>query len=106
METTVDLVIQWAKDRNIIGGATPLAQQDKLEEEVAELREALETDNGPEIVDAIGDSMVVLTIQAAQLGLRIEDCFKSAYETIKDRKGKMHNGKFVKEADFGKYGIG
>ncbi len=105
MEQLIDKVIEWGKDRNIIGGATPLSQQNKLEEEVAELRSALETNNGPEIVDAIGDSLVVLTLQAAQLGLRLEDCLASAYDVIKDRKGKMHNGVFVKEADFGKYGI-
>lgn len=105
MEQTVDNVIQWAKDRNIIGGATALAQQDKLEEEVKELRDALEANDGVEIVDAIGDSMVVLTIQAAILGLRVEDCFKSAYDTIKHRKGKLVNGKFIKQEDFEKYGI-
>lgn len=105
MEQLIDKVIQWGQDRNIIGGATPLSQQNKLEEEVAELRKALEENDGPEIVDAIGDSMVVLTLQAAQLGLRLEDCLASAYDTIKDRKGKMHNGMFVKEADFEKYGI-
>lgn len=105
METIVDKVIQWGKDRNIVGGATALAQQGKLEEEVAELREALETNNGLEIVDAIGDSAVVLILMSAILGLRFEDCVAQAYEVIKNRKGKLVDGKFIKEEDFAKYGI-
>lgn len=105
MDQLIANVIQWAEDRNIIKGATPLAQQDKLEEEVKELRDALEADDREEVIDAIGDSTVVLIIQAAQLGLNFQDCLASAYNVIKDRKGKMHNGVFVKEADFGKYGI-
>lgn len=105
MEQLIDKTIQWGQDRNIIGGSTALAQQEKLEEEVKELRDALEADNGAEVVDAIGDSAVVLILQAAILGLRFEDCLAQAYDVIKDRKGKMHEGKFIKEADFEKYGI-
>lgn len=105
MEQLIDKVIQWGQDRNIIGGATAIQQQEKLEEEVAEIRKALEENNGSEVVDGIGDSMVVLIMQAAILGLRVEDCLAMAYDTIKDRKGRMHKGKFVKEADFEKYGI-
>lgn len=35
----------------------------------------------------------------------LNDCLAKAYNEIKDRKGRMHNGKFVKEEDFEKYGI-
>jgi len=34
-----------------------------------------------------------------QLNLNIQDCIKLAYEEIKDRKGNMVNGVFVKEND-------
>ena len=33
--------------------------------------------------------------------LNFEDCIRQAYNEIKDRKGKMINGVFVKEADLG-----
>lgn len=105
MEQLIDKVIQWGQDRNIVGGSTALAQQEKLEEEVAELRSALQDNDGVEVVDAIGDSAVVLILQAAILGLRFEDCLAQAYDVIKDRKGRIHEGVFVKEADFEKYGI-
>lgn len=105
VEQLIDSVIHWGKERNIIGGATALAQQKKLEEEVAELRAALETNDGIETVDAIGDSAVVLILMSAILGVRFEDCLQSAYDVIKHRKGKLINGLFVKEEDFAKHGI-
>jgi hypothetical protein len=40
---------------------------------------------------------VVMTILAQQLGLDIENCIDSAYEVIKNRKGKMVGGIFIKE---------
>ena len=42
---------------------------------------------------------MVLTILSMQLDLDIEECIATAYEEIKDRKGKMIDGVFVKEED-------
>lgn len=97
MEQLIDSVINWGKERNIIGGATALDQQEKLEEEVEEIRVALESGDGAGVVDGIGDAMVVLIMQSAILGLRIEDCLAAAYEEIKDRKGKLIDGIFHKD---------
>ena len=52
------------------------------------------------IVDGIGDAFVVLVILSLQLDLDIANCVQTAYNEIKDRKGKMINGVFVKESDF------
>ena len=49
--------------------------------------------------DAIGDCAVVLTIIADQLGMAIEDCVDCAYEEIKDRRGRMVDGVWVKAED-------
>mgnify|MGYP000887355559 CR=1 FL=1 len=51
------------------------------------------------IADSIGDCVVVLTILSAQNGLQIEDCIAQAYDEIKERKGVMKDGVFVKEED-------
>lgn len=40
-----------------------------------------------------------LTILAYQLDTNLEECLQSAYNEIKDRRGKMVNGVFVKESD-------
>lgn len=49
--------------------------------------------------DGIGGCFVVLTILAIQNGLTIQDCVKSAWLEIKDKKGKTIDGMFVKESD-------
>ena len=66
-------------------------------EEAGELAQALLKDRKEETIDAIGDMVVVLTNLAELVGVDIEDCIISAYNEIKDRKGKMDNGTFVKE---------
>lgn len=88
----------WAEDRGL-DQAQPEKQMLKLMEEVGELAEGLAKDNIRQVVDSIGDVYVVLTILAMQMDLDIESCIDVAYEEIKDRKGKMVNGVFVKESD-------
>ena len=94
-------VAEWAKDRNLIEGSTPSHQIDKLDEEVGELVEALGFENRSEIIDAVGDIQVVLAVMCAQLGLDIDECREVAWNEIKDRKGKMVDGVFVKEVQDG-----
>jgi len=94
---TFNLITQWAHDRNLIKGSTPQAQMLKMTEEVGELASGIAKNKLPETADAIGDCVVVLTILAAQLGMDIKDCINSAYNEIKDRKGQMVNGVFVRE---------
>lgn len=95
-------VKKWASDRNLIKGSTPANQLVKLSEECEELEQALEAcgpnDDMKEIIDAIGDIQVVLAVMCAQLGLDIDECREAAWEQIKDRKGRMIDGVFVKES--------
>ena len=88
---------QWAADRNLTEGSTPWEQFAKLDEEREELARALRCLDFREIKDAIGDIQVVLAVMCAQLGLDIDECREIAWEQIKDRKGKMVDGVFVKE---------
>ena len=93
----VALIQNWAWDRNLIDGSTPNAQLNKLMEEVWELAGGVFYKNNDVIKDSIGDVFVVLTIIAAQMGWSIEECVQAAYAEIKDRKGRMVQGVFVKE---------
>ena len=93
----VALIQNWAWDRNLIDGSTPDAQLLKLMEEVGELAGGVCKDKADVIKDSIGDVFVVLTIIAAQMGWSIEECVQAAYAEIKDRKGRMVQGVFVKE---------
>ena len=88
---------QWAADRNLIEGSTAFKQVRKLIEETEELAFALHENNIEETKDAIGDIQVVLCVMCHQLGIDIDECREIAWNEIKDRKGKMVDGVFVKE---------
>ena len=92
-----DNIRQWAADRNIYNKGNSKTQYIKLQEECGELAKALLEKNKPEIIDAIGDIVVVLTNLAKLENLQIEDCIKSAYNVINNRTGKIVNGTFVKD---------
>ena len=110
MKELIDKVVQWAEDRNLIEGSTPTRQIYKTMEEATELAVAIgrydaesaydeaELDaHKAEIMDAIGDITVTLIIIAAQLDMTYENCLRAAYEQIKDRKGRMENGIFIRD---------
>lgn len=102
------------------GGGTLLGQARKLVEEAQEALEAaavieafdrLFTDyshaeGGDEYLnardllrDAIGDTFIVLCILSAGADVALTACIEEAWHEIKNRKGRMINGKFVKAAD-------
>ena len=88
----------WATHRGL-DKTNPDKQLIKLIEEVGELSEAHNKEWRDKQIDSIGDIFVVLTIYALQNGLHLDDCVKEAYDTIKDRQGKMIDGVFVKNSD-------
>ena len=89
----------WAETRGLYDKGNVMVQYVKLQEEAGELAKALLKDDQPEVIDAIGDMVVVLTNLAHQRGVYIEECIQSAYEVINKRTGKMINGTFVKDED-------
>ncbi|HSE99751.1 MAG TPA: MazG-like family protein [Nitrososphaeraceae archaeon] len=139
-----ELIISWAKDKNITGAECIPMQRLKLIEEVGEIASAIVKNKREEYIDGIGDSFVVLTILAEQnnevfeidlqrtgdyaaldlselissiiyheifvdfevflevcdkLEVDILDCVSSAWNEIKDRKGKTSGGVFIKNED-------
>ena len=92
-----DLIRFWAKDRGLYDKGNSHTQYVKLQEEAGELAKALLKNDKPEIIDAIGDIVVVLTNLAHLENMEIEDCIDSAYNEIALRTGKMINGTFVKD---------
>lgn len=95
MDELVKKVEQWHYDRNLIDGATDKDQVLKLLQELGEL-----SDNvckGNDIRDDIGDMLVVMINILARNKLTLEECLEVAYDDIKDRKGKMVDGIFIKE---------
>ena len=92
-----ELIGQWNRDRNLIEGSTDKDQYLKLIQEAGELSDSL--CKGKDIRDDVGDMMVVLINIMVRNNLTMKDCLKVAYADIKDRKGKMIDGIFVKEGD-------
>ena len=87
---------QWANDRGIYDKGDTKTQLVKLQEEMGELAKATLEQDHDEVVDAIGDMVVVLTNLAHLNNVNIETCIAQAYNVIAKRKGKMINGTFVK----------
>lgn len=92
-----DLIRTWADERGLYDKGDTKTQYLKLMEEAGELGRAILKDDQPEIVDAIGDMVVVLTNLSELAGYKIEHCIDQAYNVISKRTGKMVNGTFVKD---------
>ena len=117
-------ITQWHKDRNLIDGSTNNAQFVKLLEEVIELYATLnpslvddelwegfnnvvsdlyfagrikQAPEGKDIKDDVGDINVVLMNMIEREGFTMQQCLETAWHDIKDRKGVLKNGVFVKE---------
>ena len=88
-------IISWAEDRKI---DNPILQYAKVNEEIGEIAHELTRNrrNSMELVDALGDSFVTLIVLTNILGYDVNSVISSAYEVIKDRKGKTVDGSFIK----------
>ena len=91
------LVIAWATQKGILDKGTPLAQCGKTFEEVEELETAILDGDKAEIIDALGDILVTIIIQAEMQGLNLIECLESAYNVISKRTGVMKNGYFIRD---------
>ena len=104
IETLVDKISMWHRDRNLIDGSDDKSQFAKLIQEAGELSDNI--CKGKDIKDDIGDMMVVLINIAVRNDITIEECLQVAYDDIKDRKGRMVDGVFIKEDDLIKGALG
>ena len=105
--TLESLIRKWHEDRNLIEGSTSKDQVLKLLEELGELSQAVvqadsyDTPEVPKalIADAIGDMLVIMINICMRNKMSLVSCMDYAYEEIKDRKGKLVNGLYIKEED-------
>lgn len=110
LKNEFETIRTWASERGIYDKGDGKTQCIKLFEEVGELSKAILNNDKEEIIDAIGDIVVVLTNLTELLPLykegedygdvekmTIEDCINSAFRVIANRNGKMVNGTFIKE---------
>lgn len=93
---TIQSIKQWVIDRNL-HTQDPKVQMCKVVEELGELAKAINKNDREQQIDGIGDVVVTLVCISEQLKLNFDDCVLAAYNEIKDRKGKLIGGTFVKE---------
>lgn len=102
-------IVQWGKDRNIFEFSTPIKQLHKTQEELDETMNALvsfadaKTEKAKqqameEVIDGIGDMGVTLMMLCHKVDVDFVECLASAYDVIKDRRGRVIDGLFVKDA--------
>lgn len=96
-DVMVSRIKTWHRDRNLIDGSTDKDQCLKLIQEVGELSDNI--CKGKDLKDDIGDIIVVLVNIMERNNYKMSDCIEQAWMDIKDRKGKMIDGIFVKEQD-------
>ena len=96
MIDVINKVVEWHEDRNLIDGATDKDQVLKLIQEVGELSDSVCKQQ--DVKDDIGDCLVILINIAARNNTNLQECLEVAYNDIKDRKGKMIDGIFVKDS--------
>lgn len=97
MATLENKIANWHNNRNLIDGSTDKDQYLKLIQEAGELSDSI--CKGKDIRDDIGDMLVVLINIMCRNDLTMHECLQVAYDDIKDRKGRMVDGVFVKEDD-------
>ena len=104
LNRTILSIRNWANDRGIIKGSDAKHQTLKLGEEYGELCSNILKGRLTEARDDIGDCIVLLTIISEQIGSNLAECAEISYNEIKDRKGILLDGVFIKEEDL--YGEG
>ena len=102
MEELENKVVDSGYDRGILTTNDPdpfirSKQLLKTEEEVAELADAIASNDREEAIDAVGDILVTLIIQTRLWNTNLYECLDQAYEVISKRTGRMVDGIFVKD---------
>ena len=95
--TLFDCIRVWAQERGLYDKGDVKTQYIKLMEETGEIGRAILKQDTEQVIDGIGDAVVVLTNLAELVGVPIEDCMQQAYNVISKRTGKMVNGTFKKD---------
>lgn len=98
-ETLARKIINRFTKIGIVSADNAKTQFMKVTEELGELAEGINKDKPEQVKDSLGDVLVTLILLAEDLNLNLLDCLNSAWGEIKDRKGEVKDGSFIKESD-------
>jgi NTP pyrophosphatase (non-canonical NTP hydrolase) len=91
------LIANWAEEKGLLKPEFAPKQFMKIQEELGELASAIIKEDIDKEIDSVGDLLVTIIILAWQRNINLKYALNVAYNEIKDRKGKMVDGSFVKE---------
>jgi NTP pyrophosphatase (non-canonical NTP hydrolase) len=91
------LVVEWAGQKGLIKPENAPKQFMKVVEELGELSSAIIKEDIDKEIDSYGDVLITLIILAEQRNIDLKLALNLAYNEIKDRKGKIVDGSFIKE---------
>ena len=90
-------IVRFFEEKGLYAKTDEFKQFDKLEEETAELYEALRHESKDSILSEAGDVYICLLNTLHCLGLTMEDAVNAATDKVINRKGEVVEGLFVKE---------
>ena len=93
----IDDVVTWGYDKGILLDPCAKTQALKTVSEVGEFADNIA--KGRDVKDDIGDILVTLILQCEIQDTSLEECLNIAYSQIRDRRGMMVDGIFIKEGD-------
>lgn len=95
-------VVDWGVGKNILGPDKKtteqrVAQWGKMNEEVQEVREAIDDEDRGALILELGDVLVTACVQANLWNTSLYECLGAAYSKISKRTGRTIDGVFVKD---------
>lgn len=90
-------VHDWANEKGLIDPSFVKSQFVKCVEELGETASAISKNKPAELLDGLGDTFVTLIILSLQCGVTPQEALNAAWNEIKDRKGKIISGTFIKQ---------
>lgn len=90
-------VANWFNDKGLINKDNSTKQLCKVIEELGELSSAILKENKEEELDSFGDVFITLIGLAEMREVNLLECLEMAFNVIKNRKGIVKNGTFVKD---------
>ena len=91
-------IIKWRKVRKL-DTQDPKDAFMKLSEEFGEIAQAMNKKDEALLEDAVGDTLVCLIGLCNTKNINLTDCLNVSWNEIKDRKGMLKDGLFVKYDD-------
>jgi NTP pyrophosphatase (non-canonical NTP hydrolase) len=88
----------WSESRNL-NKQDPTKQLVKMQEELGELSQGFLKEKLAQVIDSLGDLLVVIIIFCQQENLEVAEVLQCAWDQIKDRHGKIVDGTYVKDSD-------